>query len=178
MPQNTESLLTFGQDLRVLKSMSKDRRGGVTSDHGDNGDDNGDITFEVLHDVNVPDSVLDNVDRHQDGALDVDGAAGELTVKENEGWAPWDGCIHGNNLPDGRYCGTCGNSACSNNICHFAYCRDCSSDSHCSSGKYCDFLSNLRECCNPFDFLFSKIHPSSSTDFRHPFVTYTSMTEM
>lgn len=142
--QNTESLPTFGQDLQVLKSISKSLRGGVTSDHGDSGDDNGDITFEVLHDVNVPNSVLDDVDRHQDGALDVDRAAGELTVKESEGWAPWDGCIHGNNLPGGRYCGTCGNSACSNNVCYFAYCRDCSSDSHCPSGKYCDLWPNYR----------------------------------
>ena len=83
--QNTESLPTFGQDLQVLKSISKSLRGGVTSDHGDSGDDNGDITFEFLHNVNVPDSVPDDVDHHQDGALDVDRATGELTVKDSEG---------------------------------------------------------------------------------------------
>ena len=67
--QNTESLPTFGQDLKVLKSISKSLRGGVTSDHGASGDDNGDITFEVLHDANVPNSVPDDVNCHQDGAL-------------------------------------------------------------------------------------------------------------
>ena len=77
--------------------------------------------------------------RHQKDALGMGGAGGELTV--NGGF--WGGCAWGSNLPGGSFCGTCGDSACANGICHNLGCRDCRADSDCPSGKMCDAVSAL-----------------------------------
>ena len=84
------------------------------------------------------DGAKDNL-RHQKDALGMGGAGGELTVKLGSDW--WSGCVWGNNRPGGSYCGTCGDSACANGICHMMYCRDCRADHHCPSGQFCDAVS-------------------------------------
>lgn len=91
----------------------------------------------VKVDTHPPGSISADGDPHQDGALDAEGSGGELTAK----WRPWRGCLHGNNLPGGRYCGLCGDSACRNHICQMGYCRDCRHDNQCPSGRMCDAVS-------------------------------------
>jgi len=104
-------------------------------------------------DIDNLDSVPAVVYPHRDGALDVDGADGELTVKESEGF--WSGCLWGDDLGDGGYCGSCGGSACKSGHCHLLVCRTCVEDRHCSSGKFCNInyqceeKGRLNHYCDP-----------------------------